>query len=83
MIVLHTCPHRYKQLLFYATKLSPLPAEDHNSENKVEGCVSQVGVGAHDSDEMSAKPWFDGDQSLSLKTHAAHQITTTWSHGFT
>ena len=33
---------RYKQLLFYATKLAPLPAEDHTTENKVEGCVSQV-----------------------------------------
>lgn len=33
---------RYKQLLFYATKLEPLPAEDHKPENKVEGCVSQA-----------------------------------------
>lgn len=33
---------RYKQLLFYATKLEPLPAEDHVPSNKVEGCVSQV-----------------------------------------
>jgi sulfur transfer protein SufE/stress-induced morphogen len=37
-------PHRYKQLLFYATKLAPLPSEDHNPSNKVEGCVSQVWV---------------------------------------
>ncbi|KAG2490773.1 hypothetical protein HYH03_010923 [Edaphochlamys debaryana] len=35
---------RYKQLLFYATKLSPLPAADHSPANKVEGCVSQVWV---------------------------------------
>lgn len=35
---------RYKQLLFYATKLAPLPAEDHVPANKVEGCVSQVWV---------------------------------------
>ncbi|PNH10424.1 SufE-like protein, chloroplastic [Tetrabaena socialis] len=33
---------RYKQLLFYATKLAPLPAEDHTPANKVEGCVSQA-----------------------------------------
>jgi sulfur transfer protein SufE len=33
---------RYKQLLFYATKLAPLPAEAHTEENKVKGCVSQV-----------------------------------------
>ena len=37
-------PYRYKQLLFYATKLAPLPAEDHTPSNKVEGCVSQVWV---------------------------------------
>lgn len=36
---------RYKQLLFYAAKLSPLAAEEHKPENKVEGCVSQVCVG--------------------------------------
>ncbi|GAX76859.1 hypothetical protein CEUSTIGMA_g4305.t1 [Chlamydomonas eustigma] len=35
---------RYKQLLFYATKLAPLSTEDHTPENKVEGCVSQVWV---------------------------------------
>lgn len=40
-----TQPPRYKQLLFYATKLAPLPAEDHVPANKVEGCVSQVGHG--------------------------------------
>ncbi|GIL53017.1 hypothetical protein Vafri_8725 [Volvox africanus] len=35
---------RYKQLLFFASKLAPMPAEDHIPENKVEGCVSQVWV---------------------------------------
>ena len=38
---------RYKQLLFYATKLDPLPAEQHTPENKVKGCVSQVWVVPH------------------------------------
>lgn len=33
---------RYKQLLFYASKLGPMSAEEHKPENKVEGCVSQV-----------------------------------------
>lgn len=28
-------PQRYKQLLFFATKLEPLPAADHTQENKV------------------------------------------------
>ncbi|KAF8059707.1 SufE-like protein [Scenedesmus sp. PABB004] len=35
---------RYKQLLFFAAKLPPMPAEQHAPENKVEGCVSQVWV---------------------------------------
>jgi sulfur transfer protein SufE len=35
---------RYKQLLFYAAKLPKMAAEDHVPENKVEGCVSQVGA---------------------------------------
>ena len=34
---------RYKQLLFYAKKLPPMPAEEHTDDNKVKGCVSQVG----------------------------------------
>lgn len=36
---------RYKQLLFYAAKLPPMSADQHKPENKVEGCVSQVGEG--------------------------------------
>lgn len=35
---------RYKQLLFYASKLEKMPAEEHNPANKVEGCTSQVWV---------------------------------------
>lgn len=35
---------RYKQLLYLAAKLPPLPAEDHVDDNKVRGCVSQVWV---------------------------------------
>lgn len=33
---------KYQQLLSYAKKLPPLPAEEHNDDNKVRGCVSQV-----------------------------------------
>lgn len=33
---------RYKQLLYFATKLDPLPKEYHTEDNKVQGCVSQV-----------------------------------------
>ena len=35
---------RYKQLLFYASRLKPLPEALHIAENKVQGCVSQVWV---------------------------------------
>ena len=28
---------RYKQLLFLASKLPPMPAEDHTDDNKVKG----------------------------------------------
>jgi len=35
---------RYKQLLFFASKLKPLPEEAHVEENRVKGCVSQVWV---------------------------------------
>ena len=38
------CVQRYKQLLFYATKLEALPVADHIPANKVKGCVSQVWV---------------------------------------
>ena len=37
---------RYKQLLFYASKLKALPAEHHTPENKVPGCVSQASAPA-------------------------------------
>mmetsp|Transcript_22207 Transcript_22207/g.37088 ORF Transcript_22207/g.37088 Transcript_22207/m.37088 type:complete len:231 (+) Transcript_22207:163-855(+) len=35
---------RYKQLLYFAQKLKPMPMELQIPENKVEGCVSQVWV---------------------------------------
>ncbi|MEW5297635.1 MAG: hypothetical protein WDW36_000832 [Sanguina aurantia] len=35
---------RYKQLLFYASKLPPMPAADHLESHKVQGCVSQVWI---------------------------------------
>lgn len=33
---------RYKQLLYYAKKLPPMPEEEKVEVNKVKGCVSQV-----------------------------------------
>ncbi|MEO0540078.1 MAG: SufE family protein [Cyanobacteria bacterium P01_A01_bin.105] len=37
---------RYEQLLWYAKKLEALPDEAKTSENKVQGCVSQVYITA-------------------------------------
>eukprot|EP00898_Chlorokybus_atmophyticus_P001981 jgi/Chlat1/2784/Chrsp187S02951 len=54
---------RYKQLLFYATKLKPLPAEDHNDGNKVTGCVSQVWVVPRLED---GKVYFSADSDSQL-----------------
>jgi hypothetical protein len=33
---------RYKQLLFYASKLKAMPDDLHTPDNKVQGCVSQA-----------------------------------------
>jgi cysteine desulfuration protein SufE len=33
---------RYRYVIELGRKLRPLPDEEHNAENKVEGCVSQV-----------------------------------------
>ncbi|MBU6228363.1 MAG: SufE family protein [Cyanobacteria bacterium REEB459] len=38
---------RYEQLLWFAKKLDPLPADQKIPANKVPGCVSQVFVLAH------------------------------------
>ncbi|KAA8523520.1 hypothetical protein F0562_009943 [Nyssa sinensis] len=43
---------KYEQLLFYGRNLTPLDAQFKTSENKVQGCVSQVWVRAYlDSDK--------------------------------
>ncbi|KAG8365179.1 hypothetical protein BUALT_Bualt18G0077400 [Buddleja alternifolia] len=43
---------KYEQLLFYGKNLNPLKSEYKTSENKVQGCVSQVWVRAYlDSDK--------------------------------
>ena len=47
---------RYKQLLFYASKLKALPAEHHTPENKVPGCVSQVSASALPRASRPARP---------------------------
>ena len=50
---------RYKQLLFFASKLDPLPVEDQIEENRVHGCVSQVQYPVVEITQMclSSKVW--------------------------
>ncbi|KAJ9519120.1 hypothetical protein QJQ45_007671 [Haematococcus lacustris] len=55
---------RYKQLLFYATKLAKMPAELHVPENKVEGCVSQVWVVPELRDDGKVYWQADSDSQL-------------------
>ena len=54
---------RYEQLLWYAKKLEALPSEAKVSENKVQGCVSQVYITAELADE---KVHFKGDSDAQI-----------------
>lgn len=54
---------RYKQLLFFASKLDPLPDEYHTPEHRVPGCVSQVWVRATLED---GKMFFRADSDSQL-----------------
>lgn len=55
---------RYKQLLFYATKLPALDDSHKVAENKVEGCVSQVWVVVSLDDDKRLKLEADSDSQL-------------------
>ena len=55
---------RYQQLLFYASKLQPLAAEHHTTENKVVGCVSQVWVLPSIDSEGRVRFQADSDSAL-------------------
>lgn len=54
---------RYEQLLWYAKKLDAFPDEDKTSENKVQGCVSQVYVTA---DLEDGKISYKGDSDAQI-----------------
>lgn len=56
---------RYKQLLHFAGRLAPLPAELRTREHKVEGCVSQVWV----------VPCLGGDGRLTWRADSDSQLT--------
>jgi cysteine desulfuration protein SufE len=54
---------RYEQLLWYAKKLEPMPESAKTSQNKVNGCVSQVYITA---DFQEGKVWYKGDSDAQL-----------------
>ena len=54
---------RYKQLLWYGSKLSEMPEADKTPENKVNGCVSQVYITA---DLEDGKVSYRGDSDAQL-----------------
>ena len=66
---------RYKQLLFYASKLKAMPDDLHTPDNKVQGCVSQA------REEERAEPMFVAwrPPSLLLRSYAACH-TQVWVH---
>lgn len=59
---------RYKQLLFFATKLEPLAVEFKTEENKVKGCVSQVWM----------VPDLQEDGTVHWKADSDSQLTKVW-----
>ena len=54
---------RYQQLLYFASKMDPMPAEYKIPENKVPGCLSTVFVHAYSEDQ---KVYFRGDSDGQL-----------------
>uniref|UniRef100_A0A3Q7J4Y3 Fe-S metabolism associated domain-containing protein n=2 Tax=Solanum lycopersicum TaxID=4081 RepID=A0A3Q7J4Y3_SOLLC len=55
---------KYEQLLFYGKNLKPLDAQYKTSENKVQGCVSQVWVRAYFDSEKNVVFEADSDSVL-------------------
>jgi len=58
------CLQRYKQLLYFATKLQPLGDECKVDGNKVKGCVSQVWVVASLQPDGTIQWQADSDSQL-------------------
>ncbi|KAK4386874.1 SufE-like protein 1, chloroplastic/mitochondrial [Sesamum angolense] len=55
---------KYEQLLFYGRNLKPLESQYKTSENKVQGCVSQVWVRAYLDDDKNVIFEADSDSVL-------------------
>lgn len=54
---------KYEQLLWYGSKLPPMPESAKTQENKVKGCVSQVYITA---DLQNGKVCYQGDSDAQL-----------------
>ncbi|XP_057983198.1 sufE-like protein 1, chloroplastic/mitochondrial [Malania oleifera] len=55
---------KYEQLLFYGKTLAPLDTQFKTTENKVQGCVSQVWVRAYLDEEKNVRYEADSDSVL-------------------
>lgn len=57
---------RYKYIIDLARKLPTFPEEKRQNKFKVRGCVSQVWIAPHWSDEHPSKFYFDGDSDAHI-----------------
>ena len=64
--VLEEWEERYRYLIELGSKLPPYPDNARTSAHKVRGCVSQVWLNPHFSDDNSPKFFFDGDSDAHI-----------------
>ncbi|MEO0636570.1 MAG: SufE family protein [Pseudomonadota bacterium] len=57
---------RYRYVIELGKILEPLPEEAHNTENKVEGCVSQVWLTCEEDASGNQKLHFKGDSDAHI-----------------
>jgi cysteine desulfuration protein SufE len=58
---------RYRYVIELGRKLEPLPDEERNAANKVQGCVSQVWLSTKiDPDSFIPRLWFVGDSDAHI-----------------
>lgn len=64
--VLEDWEDRYRYLIDLGRKLPPYPEEARTEAHKVRGCVSQVWLNPHFSDETPPRFYFDGDSDAHI-----------------
>ena len=64
--VLDEWEDRYRYLIDLGRKLPPYPEEARTDAHKVRGCVSQVWINPHFSDDAPPRFFFDGDSDAHI-----------------